>query len=90
MNIRNSYPTAGQELVPICLPTQKFALELKSKEAVIAGFGRRQTPFCSTDMMGPEAFEICGTPQTCDYHGESSKVSTGTFHSSSNHFANTF
>jgi len=61
----------GEVVVPICLPTQKFVEEhfsqSHSKDATVAGFGRRQNPYCVTDIRGPEAFEICGSPQTCNY-----------------------
>ena len=60
----------GQVVVPICLPTQKFVEEYfshSSKDATVAGFGRRQNPYCVTDIRGPEAFEICGSPQICNY-----------------------
>lgn len=58
----------GQKVVPICLPTLKFADAFDGKDAVMAGYGRRENPFCMTDMMGPQAFEICGSPQYCKYN----------------------
>lgn len=53
---------AGLAVVPICLPSEKFALDY-GKDVVLAGHGRRRHPFCTTDILGPEAFQMCGSPQ---------------------------
>ena len=34
-----------------------------------AGFGQRDRLFCKTNIMGPDAFALCGTPQSCDPFG---------------------
>ena len=65
----------GEVVVPICLPTQKFVEEhfsqsQHSQDATVAGFGRRENPYCVTDIRGPEAFEICGSPQICNYRSQ--------------------
>ena len=36
----------------------------------MAGFGKRQNHYCITDIKSPEAFVICGSPQTCDYRNQ--------------------
>lgn len=56
---------ADLDVVPVCLPTQEFADNFVPKVATVAGYGRRESPVCTTDINGPEAFEPCGFPQNC-------------------------
>ena len=44
-------------VIPICLPGKGFP-EFKNEQVYMAGFGRRQTPHCLTDMQGPEKFQV--------------------------------
>ena len=48
---------ARGRVIPACLPGNNFA-EFENKNVYMAGFGRRQTPHCLTDMQGPEKFQV--------------------------------
>ena len=37
---------------------QNQIYEFENKNVYMAGFGRRQTPHCLTDMQGPEKFQV--------------------------------
>ena len=48
---------APGRVIPACLPGNNFP-EFENKNVYMAGFGRRQTPHCLTDMQGPEKFQV--------------------------------
>ena len=54
-------------IAPVCIAEPGFS-DLKSetlRKTYMAGFGRREIPYCITDSKGPEVFEICGMDQRC-------------------------
>lgn len=60
-----------EKIAPICLAEPGFPdtmLEMSHNgnvQTYMAGFGRREIPYCITDSIGPEAYEICGMNSRC-------------------------
>ena len=57
----------GGMTVPVCLAEHGFAdiVTKNSKKVYMAGFGRREIPYCMTDAQGPESYEVCGMNEMC-------------------------
>ena len=57
----------GGIIAPACLAEKGFPnVHAKdSHQTFMAGFGRREIPYCITDNNGPEAYEICGMNKMC-------------------------
>ena len=54
-------------IAPVCLAEPEFPdTKLDTyQNTYMAGFGRREIPYCITDSKGPEAYEICGMNLQC-------------------------
>ena len=57
----------GGFIAPACLAEKGF-LEVDNtvpQSTFMAGFGRREIPYCITDDTGPESYEVCGMDSSC-------------------------
>lgn len=57
----------GGKIMPICLAQSGFREQENnySDDTFMAGFGRREIPYCITDERGPEAYQLCGMDKEC-------------------------
>ena len=69
---RNDYgdedPKATSSLIaPACLAEHNFpdVIVQNLDNTFMAGFGRREIPYCMTDARGPEVYEVCGMKPEC-------------------------
>ncbi len=52
---------AKGSVAPACLPTAGYDMERHRKHTYFAGWGRRFSPYCITDDLGPESNAVCGS-----------------------------
>ncbi len=52
---------ANGSVAPACLPAGDYDMEQYRKHTYFAGWGRRFSPYCLTDDLGPESQAVCGS-----------------------------
>ena len=52
-------------IAPACLAENNIEIAENPDDTFMAGFGRREIPYCMTDARGPEVYEVCGMKPEC-------------------------
>ena len=64
LEVKNGENVPEGKSLPVCLPGKGFE-SYNNQSLLMAGYGRRRIPYCITNMIGPERFQLCGRENTC-------------------------